>query len=102
MYSCNICLSVYVWPDSLKRHLKYKYDIQESRVSRQQQQQEQQQPEQKQQQKQWQHQQQQKQQKHEKRQQQQQKQLCFPPSVYSQRVRNDLFWKDLFCSSYYY
>lgn len=42
IYTCNLCSSVSVWPDSLKRHLKYKHDMRESEVLRQQQQQQQQ------------------------------------------------------------
>lgn len=38
MYTCKICSNVYVWPDSLKRHLKYKHYMQESEALRQQQQ----------------------------------------------------------------
>lgn len=45
MYTCKLCSNVYVWPDSLKRHLKYKHNMQESEALRQQQQQQQQQPE---------------------------------------------------------
>lgn len=41
MYTCKLCSSVYVWPDSLKRHLKYKHNMQESEALRQQQQQQQ-------------------------------------------------------------
>lgn len=40
MYTCKLCSSLYVWPDSLKRHLKYKHNMQESEALRQQQQQE--------------------------------------------------------------
>lgn len=42
MYTCKLCSSAYVWPDSLKRHLKYKHNMQESEALRQQQQQQQQ------------------------------------------------------------
>lgn len=46
MYNCNISSSVYVWPDSLKRHLKFKHSMQKSeRQQKQQEQQQQQQPE---------------------------------------------------------
>lgn len=44
MYTCKLCSSVYVWPDSLKRHLKYKHYKQESEALRQQQQQQQEMP----------------------------------------------------------
>jgi hypothetical protein len=39
MYICNQCSSAYVWPDSLKRHLKYKHGDNESGIPQQQQQQ---------------------------------------------------------------
>lgn len=42
MYTCNWCSSAYVWPDSLKRHVKYKHGEEECRGQRRQQEQQQQ------------------------------------------------------------